>query len=310
MMGFVSLKKDVKITDSEYKIEYLFNGEWQKVASVDYFKVFVDSHKLDRVCLLQKQLEKNDEKDDGARAAAAVYKIVETFIPLRMNVIVFDKIQEKWTFSYLTGPVIENAKENVEIKGWNGTEWLEFELEETTESETNQLIPQKSSFLVSLKKKKDENNIKQEQYRQEQVLFVLNEEKAEEILATCEWTMPAISNTRWVMNEILAPLAATSTIALVTSVLFPNTVKDVKTALAWSIPGWLLLDGTCIFKQVMNGTTAQLNPIQVKVRDPSFWIKAVATGMGPLLVAAQTSMQNSSELPASVGVTRKSLMKN
>jgi len=297
MMGFVSLKKDVKITDSEYKIEYLFNGEWQKVASVDYFKVFVDSHKLDRVCLLQKQ-QQLENKEVG-------YKLVETFIPLRMNVIVFDKIQEKWTFSYLTGPVIENAKENVEIKGWNGTEWLEFELEETTESETNQLIPQKSSFLVSLKKKKDENNIKQEQ-----VLFVLNEKKAEEILATCEWTMPAISNTRWVMNEILAPLAATSTIALVTSVLFPNTVKDVKTALAWSIPGWLLLDGTCIFKQVMNGTTAQLNPIQVKVRDPSFWIKAVATGMGPLLVAAQTSMQNSSEPPASVGVTRKSLMKN
>ena len=302
-MGFVSLgvHSKSKITDSEYKIEYLFDGQWQKVASVDYFKVFVDSHKLDRICLLQKQKE---NKEGG-------YKLVETFIPLRMSVIVFDKIQEKWTFSYLTGPVIENAKENVEIKGWNGTEWLEFDLEETTENETNQLIPQKSSFLVSLKKKNENpQQQRQEQGQGKEVLFLLRVKQAEEIMATCEWSMPAISNTRWVMNEILAPLAATSTIALVTSVLFPNTVKDVKTALAWSIPGWLLLDGTCIFKQVMNGTTAQLNPIQVKVRDPSFWIKAVATGMGPLLVAAQTSMQNSLEPPASVGATRKTLMKN
>lgn len=292
MMGFVSLNDlhhDDKITDDKYKIEYLFNNEWKKVASVDYFKLFVDSDKLQRVCLLEKKKNVFQTNQDNQETAVTT-ELVETFIPLRMTVVLFDKVQEKWTLSYLTGPVLENVKENVEIKGWNGSEWLDFELEETTESETNQLIPNKSSFLVSLKDKKK---------RETQIMFLLQEKnKKNQIVCTCEWSMPSISNTRWVTNEILAPLAATSTVALVTSLLFPNTVKDVKSALAWSIPGWLLLDGTCIFQQVMNGTTAQLNPIQVKVRDPSFWIKAVATGMGPLLSAVQTSGLNSSKSSA------------
>lgn len=262
LLGFIV--STIPLKDEEYQVELLYNNIWSTVSTVENLRLFVDDGSLERVVLREKKTS----------------SIVETLIVMRMSVILYDKHSKSWTLSYLTGPELE--KDQLSVKMWNGSEWLNGDIVNSTE--TSILIPMRSS--IQIQKRASEEDEKQ-------ILFHITYKDKQVI--TCEWALPSITNSQWVLNEIIAPLAATSTVALVTSVLFPNMVKDTKSALTWSIPGWLLIDGVNIFRQVMASSTdtKSLYPVSVKVRDPSFWIKAVATGMGPLLVAAQTSKTNS-----------------
>jgi hypothetical protein len=264
MMGFIKLDSE-KLSDKEYRgeIKDLQSKDWKPIFSVEDLSILV-TDSIERVRLISLQTN----------------EIVDTLIVHRMSAVLYDRQKETWTLSYVSGP--DCSADALVVRLWDGDMWHECEMVNRTDSV---LIPMQSSIEARIKTKteKRKNKLLQAMFHVE---FPQNQ------IVTCDWAMPSLKNSRWMINEILAPMAATSTVALVSSLLFPNMfpsmfagkTRDVKSALTWSIPGWLLLDGTEIFNQLMSGTTRELCPTSVKVRDPTFWIKALATGMGPMFI--------------------------
>jgi len=196
----------------------------------------------------------------------------EEFAIARFSVILFDKVEKVWTLAYNQGPIGLDVRE-VSIFAWVQDQGTEKWQQCTIKNSTHLLLhPQQSSigivsdFDLELKKS---------------VLFLIKFPNHELIV---EWNRPDLKDTRFLYNEIFMPLAATTGISVMSSLLFPKFIVDPKRAVGWAIPGWLMLDGLNVFNKVINGAyTPRTVPV---LKDKTFWIKAVASSIGPLIGSA------------------------
>jgi hypothetical protein len=192
----------------------------------------------------------------------------EEFAIAKFSVILYDKVDKIWTIAYNQGPIGVDVRE-VSVFVWIGEQWKQCVIKNSTHL---LLHPQQSSLGVVLEGvEEDLKNL----------LFLIRFANHELVV---EWNRPDLKDTRFLYNEVFAPLAATTGISVMSSILFPKFIVDPKRAIGWAIPGWLMLDGLNVFNKVMNGAyTPRTVPL---LKDKTFWIKAVASSIGPVIGSA------------------------
>lgn len=190
----------------------------------------------------------------------------EVFHVCVFSIVVYDKVENSWTIAYHQGISGLDVTE-IAVKVWWNDAWVPC----TIKNATHLLLePQQSSFCVSFPEDVSSHD---------SLFFTV------EFLGThkvgVEWHRPTLRDTRFMYNQVLAPLVAATGITAVSSVLFPDLIGDPKKAIGWAVPGWLLLDGVNLFQTVVKGAyTPKPGPFY---KDKAFWVKAVASSVGPVV---------------------------
>lgn len=200
----------------------------------------------------------------------------EEFAIAKFSVILYDKIEKTWTLAYNQGPTGVDVRE-VSIFAWISEKWQQC----TIKNSTHLLLhPQQSSISIEIGNR-DESETSETAADLKNLLFLIQFPNHKVVV---EWNKPDLKDTRFLYNEVFAPLAATTGISVMSSILFPKFIVDPKRAIGWAIPGWLMLDGLNVFNKVMNGAyTPRAVPL---LKDKTFWIKAVASSIGPVIGSA------------------------